>query len=129
MENRVEVRTSGNQLEIHVSGKLTKEMYEEFVPLVEEAIREHGKLHMLFVMNNFSGWTAGALWDDLKFDLAHFRDVARLAIVGDRKWQRGMAVFCRPFTTAKIKYFHHADLEAARAWLEEPATRTASTGF
>jgi hypothetical protein len=30
-----------------------------------------------------------------------------------------MATFCKPFTTAKIKYFDHTQLEAARAWLAE----------
>jgi hypothetical protein len=30
-----------------------------------------------------------------------------------------MATFCRPFTTAKIKYFDQKDIEAARAWIQE----------
>lgn len=124
MENRVRVEASGDLVEVHVSGKLTSEMYEEFVPLLEQEIRDHGKLRMLFVMRDFHGWTAGALWDDLKFDLRHFKDIRRLAIVGEKKWQHGMAVFCTPFTTAKIKYFELSELEAARAWLREPAPET-----
>jgi hypothetical protein len=30
-----------------------------------------------------------------------------------------MALFCKPFTTAKIKYFDHTDAAAARSWIEE----------
>ena len=30
-----------------------------------------------------------------------------------------MSAFCRPFTTAKIRYFDHAQLNEARAWLNE----------
>jgi hypothetical protein len=30
-----------------------------------------------------------------------------------------MATFCKPFTTAKIKYFDHSQLDEARAWLAE----------
>jgi hypothetical protein len=40
-------------------------------------------------------------------------------MVRDKKWQHGMAAFCRPFTTAAIRYFDHADVAKARQWLEE----------
>jgi hypothetical protein len=118
MDNAVEIQAAGNYLEVSVTGKLTKEFYEQFVPAVEAQIQEHGKLRLLFQMHDFHGWTAGALWEDLKFDLRHWRDIQRLAIVGETKWQQGMAVFCRPFTTATIKYFDHEKLEDARQWVK-----------
>jgi len=122
MENKLQIETTDDLVEVHISGKLTHKSYEEFVPLVEQRIREHGKLRMLVVLHDFHGWSAGALWDDLKFDLGHFRDIARLAIVGETKWQHGMAVFCKPFTTAKIRYFPSNEIEAARTWLAKAAT-------
>lgn len=109
----------GKIIEVQLSGKLTKEDYEAFVPITEDKIKEHGKIRILVVMHDFHGWDAGALWEDTKFDLKHFNDIERLAIVGETKWEKGMAVFCRPFTTAKIKYFDHADIEKARAWIQE----------
>jgi hypothetical protein len=30
-----------------------------------------------------------------------------------------MALFCKPFSTAKIKYFDQQDAAAARSWIEE----------
>ncbi len=30
-----------------------------------------------------------------------------------------MAAFCKPFTTATIRYFDHSKAAEARAWLEE----------
>lgn len=118
MENKIELVSGEKFLEVKVSGKLTKESYETLVPAVDDLIRDRGKIRILFEMHDFHGWTAGALWEDTKFDLAHWRDIQRLAIVGETKWQHGMAVFCRPFTTAKIKYFDHAQLDEAKAWLE-----------
>ncbi len=125
MNNAIQIEASGNVVEIQVTGKLTAEMYDELVPLVDRLVKESGKLRMLFTMHDFHGWTAGALWDDIKFGLDHFRDISRLAIVGETKWQKGMAVFCKPFTTAKVKYFESTDLEAARAWVREPAKESA----
>jgi hypothetical protein len=71
-------------------------------------------------MTDFHGWEAAALWDDIKFDVQHFADIERLAMVGDRQWERGMAAFCRPFTTAAIRYFDAAHVDEARRWLNEP---------
>ncbi len=109
----------GRIIEVAVSGKLTKEAYQEFVPPTEAAIKKHGKIRILFITLGFEGWDAGALWEDIKFDVKHFGHIERLAIVGESKWEKGMAAFCRPFTTATIKYFDHGDLEKAREWIKE----------
>jgi len=105
-------------LEVRASGKLTRTDYEYMTPRVEELIRERGKLNVLFEMHEFHGWEVGALWEDVKFDLKHFNDVRRLAMVGNQKWQSGMSRFCKPFTTAKIRYFERGHEEEARAWLD-----------
>lgn len=119
MSFKVTETAVGNIVEVHATGKLTKEAYESFVPKTEEKIEEHGKIRILFVMHDFHGWSAGATWEDFKFDLKHFNHIERLAIVGETKWEKGMSVFCRPFTTAKIKYFDHTDIEKARQWIQE----------
>jgi hypothetical protein len=108
----------GKVLDVRVSGKLVKDDYEHFVPAVERLIQQHGKIRVLLEMTDFHGWDAKALWEDLKFDLKHFSDIERVAMVGDKRWQKGMAVFCRPFTTAKVRYFDHSQLSEARQWAE-----------
>ncbi|MBN2473425.1 MAG: STAS/SEC14 domain-containing protein [Pirellulales bacterium] len=118
MTDSIAVASGGKVLEVSVTGKLTKEFYTSFVPTVDQQIAEHGKIRVLFVMHDFHGWTAGALWEDSKFDFRHWRDIQRLAIVGETQWQHGMAVFCKPFTMAKIRYFDHTQIDDARTWLE-----------
>ena len=109
----------GKVVEVQVTGRLDRGEYEQFVPRFEQLIKQHGKLRLLFEMVDFDGWDAGALWEDIKFDLKHLSDIERLAMVGDKKWEQGMSVFCRPFTTAKIRYFDRPAIEEARAWLKE----------
>jgi hypothetical protein len=109
----------GKRLAVHVSGKLAAADYEHFVPEFERLVGLHGKLDVLFDMIGFHGWTAGALWEDTKFAMHHFSDIDRLAVVGEKKWQKGMATFCKPFTKAKVKYFDHTDATKAREWLGE----------
>jgi len=104
-------------LVIRASGKLSKEDYEHFLPEVERLIEQEGKIRLLFEMHDFHGWEAGALWEDIKFDLKHFADIKRLAMVGEKKWEEWMARFCRPFTSAEIRYFDQSQVEEARHWI------------
>ena len=115
----------GKILVVHISAKLTKADYEHFVPEFERLVQQHGKLRLLFDMTGFHGWDAGALWEDIKFDIKHFADIERLAMVGEKKWQQGMATFCKPFTKATIRYFDHADAAEARKWLEPRSNNAA----
>ena len=108
---------NGKCLEVHLTDKLVKKDYETFLPAVERLVAQHGKIRMLVEMHDFHGWTAGALWADIKFDAKHFNDIERLAIVGETKWEKGMAAFCKPFTTAKVRYFDYTKGTEARDWL------------
>ena len=119
MPIQINEEIGGKVLAIHVKGKLAKADYEYFVPEFEKLVREHGKLRVLFYMTDFHGWEAGALWDEIKFDIKHFADIERIAVVGDKKWEHGMATFYKPFTQATIRYFDQANAAEARKWLRE----------
>lgn len=110
---------AGKIMEVELGGKLTHEDYQLFIPECERMIQRHGKIRILVDMAGFHGWEGGALWDDIKFDVKHFSDIEKIAMVGDTAWEKGMSVFCKPFTTAKIRYFDRAKLPEAEAWLEQ----------
>ncbi|MGA8489999.1 MAG: STAS/SEC14 domain-containing protein [Terriglobales bacterium] len=120
MPIQINEENGGNVLLLHISGKLVKADYNQFVPEFERLLRQHGKLRVFFDMSDFHGWEGSAVWEDVKFDIKHFADIERLAMVGDKKWQHGMATFFRPFTKAKTRYFDRADAAEARKWLSEP---------
>ncbi len=104
-------------LQVTLSGKLTKEDYEHFVPSVEARIADQGKVRMVVTMTDFHGWTPAAMWEDTKFATRHFRDIERVAMVGDSAWEHGMAVFCKPFTGAKLRYFDLSEAAEAEEWV------------
>ena len=111
------VTDGSNILFVKASGKLTKDNYEALAPKVEDLIRQHSKIRILVELEDFHGWKAGALWEDTKFAFKHFSDIERLAIVGERKWEKGMATFCKPFTAAEIRYFDRDRAEEAKQWI------------
>ena len=102
---------------VHVSGELVSADYEQLIPEFERLVKQHGKLRVMFDMRDFHGWDAGALWQEVKFDIKHFKDIERCAAVGDQHWQKWLTEFCAPFTQATIRYFDGADAAAARKWL------------
>ena len=112
--------SGGEFFTIHVSGVLTKTDFEHFGPEFDQALRQHGKLRVLFDMTDFHGWEAAAIWEEIKFDARHLAGIERFAMVGDMQWQHVMAIFCKPFTKAKMQYFDHTDVAGARKWLAEP---------
>ncbi|EMI52899.1 SpoIIAA family protein [Rhodopirellula sallentina] len=110
---------NGKIIEIAITGKLSAEAYEAFLPTIETKINEFGKVRMLVILHDFHGWDAAALWEDIKFDWKHHSHIERLALVGESKWEKGMATFCKPFTSADVQYFEQSQLEEARTWITQ----------
>jgi SpoIIAA-like len=114
-------QSSGSVLGVKATGKLTHADYQQFIPRLEALIREHGKIRVLFELEDCQGWEVGAAWDDLKFGLKHRGDVERCAVVGDKKWQEWMTKLSRLFFN--VRYFDKAELEQAWRWVLEGAPR------
>jgi hypothetical protein len=114
----VHEHADGIILMVRMSGKLTKEDYMQLLSEVERLVKKHGTIRILCQLDEFHGWNLGALWEDIKCDARHFADIERLALVGDFKWQVGMAIFCSPFGRAKsVRYFDRNESDRAKAWI------------
>jgi hypothetical protein len=108
-----------NQLVVRATGKLTKEDYEAFLPKVDQLVRDHDRISILFDIQNLHGWHATAAWEDAKFAFHHFKDVERLAVVGEKRWHKVVTMLSKPFTQAEVRYFTGAQSEQAHQWLNE----------
>ncbi len=104
---------------VKLSGKLHDEDYRRFVPKIETILTAEGKVRLFVQFEEFQGWDMHAAWDDFKFSLRHYSDFERIAMVGDRRWEKWMASVCKPFTKAKVKYFDRSEVDAAWTWLRE----------
>jgi SpoIIAA-like len=112
-------QTSEKVLGFKMSGKLHDEDYKMFVPVIDAAAAKHGTVRMLAQFNDFHGWDLHALWDDIKFSTTHCTKIERIALVGDKAWEKWMAKVCMPFTMAKIRYFDSSEIDQAKEWLAE----------
>ena len=118
-EIQVEQTSVGTIVTLKFREKLDKGDYDTFVPMIESQIQDSSPIRVLAELHDFEGWTAGALWEDTKFAAKHFNDIERLAVVGESRWQKGVTVFVKPFTSANVRYFDMQELGRAREWVRE----------
>lgn len=56
----------------------------------------------------------GALWEDLKFDVRHCRNVKRVAVIGDRALKHAAVILFGALAPGEYRYIDRA--EATQAW-------------
>ncbi len=110
-------REEGDLVTVRASGTLTQEDYDRLVPAWRQLIAEDGAMRMLFIMEDFHGWEVGAAWDDLHFELSHASQLERVAMVGEKAWEKWLVKIGSLFAPEKVRYFDLADLPAAQRWV------------
>jgi hypothetical protein len=110
-----------NVVGVEADGKVTSEDYERLlVPAVEAArtASPEGKVRVLYVLHDdFPDYTAGAIWEDTKLGLGHFRAWERIAVVCDADWLRKSLRAFAWMLPGEVKAFALDDLDDARAWI------------
>ncbi len=107
-------------LALHVSGIITAEDYRKMlVPTVEAMLKEHDRIKVLVVFDHaFDGYSANAIWEDLKLGLGHLRAFSKLAVVTDLVWLRRAVMIFSPIVPARVKTFPLSQLDAAKEWIK-----------
>ena len=111
--------TEPGTLEFVASGKLTDFEYQSvLIPQLENAIKESGKINLLWKMENFEGWELHAAWDELLLALKTRNAIERIALVGDQAWQQKLTTYLKPLTHAEVQYYDHEHCEDAQEWVK-----------
>lgn len=100
-----------------VSGDVTKDDYDVLTPAVARSVEESGTTRLLLDLTDFR-WEKVSAWGaDLRFSHEFHDTIAKLAIVGDRKWEEYLARVCAPFYARQARYFDST--VEAWAWLDD----------
>jgi hypothetical protein len=115
------MESQGTLLWLRARGRLTVRDYRDvLIPRLEEIIQEHGKVRLLFQFDpDFQGFEAGALWEDLKFDLRHLEDFEKLVIVGATRWMEAAVKLFAHFMTGEVRTMLPDHLAEAWEWLQD----------
>jgi hypothetical protein len=103
------------------SGEVIAEDYSKtMIPLLEDALRSHDKLKVLVVFDEgFTGYAAGAVWEDSKLGIQHWRGFERIAVVSDTDWIETMVKAGSFMMPCPVRTFDLDETDEARRWLGE----------
>ncbi|MGH7983397.1 MAG: STAS/SEC14 domain-containing protein [Candidatus Udaeobacter sp.] len=110
-----------NILAVTAHGTVTAEDYENvLLPAVAEVLKRHKKIRLLFrTAGDFSGYTAGAMWDDAKLGVRHITAFEKIAVVSDVPWLVQATKFFRFLLPCLVKIFGSNNMRDAEAWIRE----------
>ncbi|MDQ5908544.1 MAG: hypothetical protein QG599_635 [Pseudomonadota bacterium] len=107
--------------QITLSGLLTWAEFQAFQTQAETGnIFASGKIRVLILLENFTGWEPGEQWSDVSFFFKHDQDIEKIAVVSESRWRDEMSVFLfADYRQAEARFFTESEREAAHAWLSE----------
>ncbi len=98
------------------SGTLHTDDYRNVVfPAVQRAAAA-GEIRFVIVIPEFGGMTGGAVWEDVKVGVEHFRAWKRIALVTDIDWMRQATGLFGWMTPGTVKVFPLGQRDEAIAW-------------
>ncbi len=107
-------------LTLKISGKLTQPELAVAQNTARGILRQHGKMRILVLAENFQGWERGGDWGDLSFQDENDQYMEKIAIVGDKKWEDLALIFAgKGFRHCLVEYFQPEEAAKAQAWLME----------
>lgn len=100
-------------------GRVRRQDYDEvLVPALEAALRRHDRLRVYYELGPaFTGFDAGALWEDFKVGVGHWSRWGRVAVVTDVDWIRHAVDAFRFMMPDQVRVFATAQATEARAWV------------
>jgi hypothetical protein len=104
-----------NVIGFEVTGKLTAEDFRDIMlPALDKASDD--EIRIVIVIPSYRGVTGGALWQDLKIGVEHWRAWTRIAVVTDAGWMRHCTEWFGWMTPGEVKHFPVAQRAEAVAW-------------
>ena len=111
--------SQGNILAYEAIGDITKEDYDQLEPEVKILAEEHGEVRMLIDMTQFH-WEKISAWGaDWHFGREFHDVISKMAIVGDKKWEKWLTKLAAPFYAKEARFFYPHQMDEAFTWLRE----------
>lgn len=111
-------QSSGNVIGYKITGKIMPEDYEQLVPEVEALVAKEGHIRLVIDMTQFQGEAMKAWGADWQFGREFHDKIDKLAVIGDKVWERLLMPLAKPFYAHAVKVFHSDEADAAWEWAQ-----------
>lgn len=112
-------RSAGCALAYRFTNPLNRKEMKQVTDELEGTIATFGKVRVLIDLQAFPYEDLGALWEDLKFDVKHIRDLDRIALLGSGEIEKWATRIFATLTFTRCRFFEHEQLDRAWNWLTE----------
>jgi len=102
-------KSSKNVLGYKVSGDVTKDDYVVLDADVAAAVKQYGSVNLLLDIRDFRWEKVNAWASDFDFGKTFKDSTDKMALVGDKTWEKYMAKLAQPFYAKEILYFENDD--------------------
>jgi len=111
-------KESENLIVVHIKGTFTFEDLKEVQDQGRDEIDRSGKVKMLILAEQFSGWGKEGDWGDLTFMYEYDPYIEKIAVVAEGKWKDQILMFVGAGRRqAVVEFFLDGGEEDARNWL------------
>jgi hypothetical protein len=110
--------SSGNIIGFKLSGKITDREFKAFAAEVEKTVTDKGKVKLLLITDYPQEFSLKAIWDELVFWTKHIEEIERLAIVGQKEWEKWLGLLEHTFISTEVRYYNKSRLKEAWTWLK-----------
>lgn len=106
---------------ITAKGTVTGEDYDNvLIPAIEEKLQRHQKIRVLYQLGqDFSGFTAAAMWEDAKVGIKHLTAFEKIAVVSDVDWIVGAVKVFAFVIPCPLRIFRNEKLSEAITWVSQ----------
>ncbi|MFN2194729.1 MAG: STAS/SEC14 domain-containing protein [Anaerolineales bacterium] len=112
--------SSGPVVGYKVKGKVTPQDYQQLDPEIQALVAQNDDgVCLLLDLQEFAGEEVKAWLPDLKFGRRFHDKIKKMAIVGDKRWEKWLTALADPFYAKEARYFHTDETDQAWAWLRK----------
>jgi hypothetical protein len=114
----IQIDREGDVVTARLLGRLDPGAYDGVNDEIDDVMSHAEHVRLLLDLREFDGWSGlSALADHLSLVREHYRVPERIAIVGDKAWQRLAGKIMAKFVNAQTKFFDSCDFDGALAWV------------
>lgn len=111
--------SEGKTVAVRAVGKLSDADYEALLPELEKRISTYRQINLLIDLEDFEGWRLHAAWDDFAFGMTHWHHFNKIALVGDKGWEKMVAKISNVLVGGEVLFFDLDQRDRAWAWIRD----------
>ncbi len=110
--------SEGNIVGVKATGRFDRQEFHEFLmPRLREIIKEHGRVRLLFCLEeDFQGFDLEAIKNEA-LNSEHQSDFQKIAVVGGSWWLNLQMSLVAPLLDGALRNFSRAELSEAWTWI------------